>query len=380
MEIQDCLYHGISFKNIAKRIGKDPTTVSKEVKKHITCSKSLTSQTHADSVCPLLLRPPYVCNPCKRLRVACPYVKQMYYAKQAQEQYEETLSDARSGIPLTKAEFYEVDKVISTGVGKGQHVYHILKTHNLPVSSATVYRHINKGYLSVQRMDLPRAVKFKARTKKNADYIPTSAKKGRTYTDFTAYKDMNDVRSWVELDTVIGRIGGKVILTLDFTFCNFMVALLLDNKSAMEVSEKIRGLKERLAANDISFSEIFPVLLTDNGGEFSNIAAIENDASGNKGSLLFFCDPGCPNQKPRVEKNHTLFRDICPKGTSFDDFTQEMVNKIFSHINGVKRKNLHGKSPYEMFCFAHSKQLAGLLGISEVPAEEVIQTTKLIRK
>ena len=35
IEIQDCLFHGVSFKGIAKRIGKDPTTVSKEIKKHI---------------------------------------------------------------------------------------------------------------------------------------------------------------------------------------------------------------------------------------------------------------------------------------------------------------------------------------------------------
>ena len=35
IEIQDCLFHGVSFKGIGKRIGKDPTTISNEVKKHI---------------------------------------------------------------------------------------------------------------------------------------------------------------------------------------------------------------------------------------------------------------------------------------------------------------------------------------------------------
>ena len=39
-----------------------------------------------------------------------------------------------------------------------------------------------------------------------------------------------------------------------------------------------------------------------------------------------------------VEKNHTLFRDIVPKGKSFDKFTQDTVNLIFSHVNSVKRK------------------------------------------
>lgn len=35
IEIQSCLDHGMTFKAIAKRISKDPTTISKEVKKQL---------------------------------------------------------------------------------------------------------------------------------------------------------------------------------------------------------------------------------------------------------------------------------------------------------------------------------------------------------
>jgi hypothetical protein len=34
-EIQGCLNHGMTFKAIGQRIGKDQTTVSKEVKRHL---------------------------------------------------------------------------------------------------------------------------------------------------------------------------------------------------------------------------------------------------------------------------------------------------------------------------------------------------------
>jgi len=34
-EIQGCLDHGMTFKAIGQRIGKDQTTVSKEVKRHL---------------------------------------------------------------------------------------------------------------------------------------------------------------------------------------------------------------------------------------------------------------------------------------------------------------------------------------------------------
>ena len=95
---------------------------------------------------------------------------------------------------------------------------------------------------------------------------------------------------------------------------------------------------------------------------------------------MFFCDPYSPYQKPEIEKNHTLFRDIVKAGTSFDDFTQGTVNVIFSHVKSVKRAQFNGKSAYEMFCFTYSEKLATAMGIHRIPPEEVIQSTALLRK
>jgi len=182
------------------------------------------------------------------------------------------------------------------------------------------------------------------------------------------------------MDTVIGAIGGKVIMTFDFTLCNFMFGLLLDDKTALEAATKIRTLKDRLNANGVRFGDYFPLLLTDNGGEFANISAFTSDVNGEIETDLFFCDPFKSSQKPKVEKNHTLFRDIVPKGESFDSFTQQTVDLIFSHINSVKRKSLNGKTPFEMFSFTYGEKLPSLLGISTVPASEVIQSPKLLKK
>lgn len=59
---------------------------------------------------------------------------------------------------------------------------------------------------------------------------------------------------------------------------------------------------------------------------------------------------------------------IVPKGTLFDNFTQETVNTIFSHVNAVKRKQFNCKSAYELFCFTYSAELAELLGIRQIDA------------
>ena len=128
----------------------------------------------------------------------------------------------------------------------------------------------------------------------------------------------------------------------------------------------------------LRFGEIFPLILTDNGGEFSDVLAFENNGMGLKETGLFFCDPMQSCQKPRVEKNHTLFRDIVPKGNSFDDFTQDRVNLIFSHVNSVKRKCLNGKTPYELFSFTYGKLIADILGIELIQANQVIQSPLLL--
>ena len=386
IEIQGCLDKGMTFKAIAKRVGKDQTTISKEVKKHLVYTAS--KVTHRDKggnempppVCPRLLKTPFVCNPCDKKRYSCPYQKQRYVAKDAQREYESLLVTAREGIPLNQESFYTADRIITEGIRSGQHLYHILQSNDLDMSKSAVYRNLHKGYLSMSSIEFPRVVKFKLRRSKPAEYIPKAAKFGRTYADFLAHTEESEISSWVEMDTVIGRVGGKVILTLHFTFCNFMAGILLDNKSSAETSVKLLALKKAFAEKDISFGDVFPLALTDNGGEFADVFTIENDLHGAKETNLFFCDPYRSCQKPRVEKNHTLFRDIVPKGASFDGFTQDTVNLIFSHVNSVKRKILNGKSPYEVFVFTYGENVAELLGVRHVPPASVIQSPALLKK
>lgn len=384
-EIQSCLICGVSFKAIATRIGKDPTTVSKEVKKHITIVTPNIKRYDIDgkplenAICPKLLKAPFVCNGCKNHRRQCAFTKHLYYAKEAQKEYETLLVEAREGIPLNHAEFYQMDRIISNGMKNGQHIYHILQTNSLKVSLPTVYRHLHRGWLSASKFDAPRILKFKQRKQTPSEYIPKALKIGRTYADFSMYVKENDITSWVEMDTVIGRIGGKVVLTLHFTFCNFMVGILLDNKTAAEVSVKLASLKRKFTAAGLTLGDVVPLILTDNGGEFSDIFTIEQNLDGQKETALFFCDPMQSCQKPRVEKNHTLFRDIAPKGQSFDHFTQDTVDLVFSHVNAVKRKSLNGKSPYDIFAFTYGEMVAKIFGIISIPAEKVVQSPKLLQ-
>lgn len=378
IEIQECLSKGMTFKAIAKRVGKSPTTISREVKQRATLQRNGFVKTEAE--CPLLLKAPFVCNHCsKRTNRGCAHPRRTYIAKYAHEEYRTLLTEAREGIPLTKEEFYQHEKTISDAVRAGQHIFHAINANKLPVSKTTVYRHIHKGYYSIAPLDLPRAVKFKPRTRHCNNYVPKRVRVGRTYSDYLAHISENPYINTVEMDTVVGRNGGKVIMTFQFANVDFMFGILLENKSAAEAACKISSLKQKLMDAGFGFGDVFPLLLTDNGGEFACVSAFENSASGEKETSLFFCDPNASYQKPHVENNHSLFRFISPKGSSFDSFTQDTVNLIFSHVNGVLRKQFNGRSAYDMFTFTYSEKLASALGISRIEPQNVVQSPLLLK-
>ena len=111
-DIQLGLERGETFKAIGQLILKDPTTVSKEIKRN----RQVRDSTCDNLPCPLLDKAPFVCNGCPKRRQNCGYQKIFYLAKQAQKQYEQTLVEAREGTPLNSKTFWDMDKVISDGV------------------------------------------------------------------------------------------------------------------------------------------------------------------------------------------------------------------------------------------------------------------------
>ncbi|HEL2179708.1 TPA: helix-turn-helix domain-containing protein, partial [Streptococcus suis] len=88
------------FSAIAAKLGKDPSTISKEVRRNRVIKEN--SSTTNCEACPLLKKAPYVCNACPKKRGNCGYQKQFYYAKRAQLDYEAKLSDSRTGVALNK--------------------------------------------------------------------------------------------------------------------------------------------------------------------------------------------------------------------------------------------------------------------------------------
>ena len=246
-------------------------------------------------------------------------------------------------------------------------------------SDKTIYKLIDLGLLKVRNIDLPRKVRFRQRRKKTTIYkVDKNCLVGRIYEDFLEYLKNNPDTPIVQMDTVEGMKGGKVLLTIHFVGCSFMLVFIREHNDAQSVIDIFNYLQNILGIN--KFKELFILILTDNGSEFSNPLEIEFDSNtGEKRTQIFYCHPSSPYEKGSCEVNHELLRRILPKGTSFDDLTQKNINLMMSHINSYKRKKLNNVSPYTVFSNLYGENTTKLLGIQKIEPNKVNLSTTLLK-
>lgn len=398
------LTKGRNFTEIAKDLKKDRRTISREVQKHrfkkmpkgfdrnenlcknryeckkFDCSKK--DKCYEEDICYKLTGVPYVCNGCEE-KNKCRKIKYYYYSKFANDEYKEKLKNSRCGINLSKEDAYDIDKLIAPLIKeKHQSINHIYANHpdEIWFSRTTMYNYVDLGVFSFRNIDLPRKVKYKKRKENERQRIrrETAIRKGRTYEDFKEYIGKNPECSIVEMDTVEGIKGGKVFLTILFRQSKFMLIYLMENKT-MECVEKVfKEIKKKLGLE--RFKKLFEVILTDNGSEFFNPISIEKDEKTEEiVTHIFYCDPGASWQKGAIEKNHEYIRYVLPKGSSFDELTQEKMNILMSNINSTSRDTLNGKTPYEATLLIMNEEELETLGVTKILADEVNLSPKLLK-
>lgn len=420
-EIQNGLRHHRTFTEIAQIIGCSPDTISKEIRKHryskpsdskrfipnrckyrdtcrrrnvcdkkrgrkciIPCRECTSCNKlcpdYVDAPCPIATKAPYVCNACPKSRT-CFFEKYLYNAEYAHREYKETLRTSREGIDLTKDELVALDELVSPLIKKGQPIAHILANHGeeIPCKERTLYTYLSNGYLTAKSIDMRRSVRYKKRRKKGNEEVKTSPRKkaGHHYKDFQEWLAVDPSQRVVEMDTVEGRKGGKVLQTLFWRQEKLMLAYLLESKEMANTVGTLDRLEKVLGEE--AFRVMFPVILTDNGTEFADPDLFEFSEDGRRRTNLFYCEPRRSEQKGSLEKNHEYIRYVLPKGTSFDDLTQEKVLLLMSHINSTARPGLHGMSPMQLALQCFGKEAMERLGLTFIPSDEVNLTPKLLK-
>lgn len=326
-------------------------------------------------------KPPYACNGCREVK-KCTLTKTVYDALEAHRQATEKISQSRSGILSTEGEIARLNEILVPLVKQGQSIHQIYLNHKdeLMCSEKTLYNYVDGCLFDIRNIDLPRKVKYRPRYKKPELKVDRGCRVGRNYHDYEVYMEKHPDTAVVQMDSVIGSKGGKVLLTIYFVNVSLMLGFLREANTSQSVIDIYDGLYQKLGPS--GFTRLFPVILTDNGSEFSNLKKIEHgpEERGFQRTRIYYCNPSAPYQKAEIEVGHEFIRRIVPKGKSFDELTQEDVERMMDHINSYQRKKLNGKSPYEAFCFYYGEELAQKLGCQKVTAGDINLTPGLLKK
>lgn len=415
--IENELNKGTSFKDIAKFLCKDPTTISKEVKAHrlsdwyhkgtfynsknfcihryhcrktnacgkiilcgIKCAScptcNLTCKDFEKEQCARLDKAPYVCNGCPKKINHCTIAhKYTYNARFADRKYREKLSDSRSGVNITKHELHIKDSIISPLIEQGQSPYQIVTNHpELDLSVRTVYSYLDQGLFTARNIDLKRKVKFKPRKCHKSQITNRTVFINRNYQDFQALQ----LPFCTEMDTVhSSRESKKTLLTFFFTREKLFLAFLMNSCTEGAVHRVFNRLEKRLGTYE--FISTFEYILTDRGTEFGDPETLETGVNGIQRTSVYYCDPMRSGQKGGLEQAHTMLRMVLPKGTSFEFLTQWDVNLIVNHINSTPRESLDGRTPYSVAFETMGKDVLNAFQLRPINPDEVNLTPKLIR-
>lgn len=347
---------------------------------------------YVEDGCARLESPPFVCNGCKQMD-SCQLRKRIYRSADAQKSYKTLLVESRKGANITENELLKFDELLYRLTQNGQSVHAVMVNNSklFTVSEKTVYRYIDGGLLKTKNGDLPRKCKLRARKNKAVEHkVDAQCRIGRDKEAFAKFVAQHPGLPLVEMDTVEGVKGGKVLLTLMFFPTDFMLAFLLPDKTAASVCEVFVQIRNKLVGKfgkDVGLaimSEMFFIVVTDNGTEFTCPESIETDCDGNRVANVFYTDAYASYQKPHCERNHEFIRLVLPKGsyyflpTSFDGLTQDDVDTMMSHINSYVRDSLKDKTPYDLFTAKWGVEVADLFRVRKIPANEIVLKPKLL--
>lgn len=203
-----------------------------------------------------------------------------------------------------------------------------------PFSISTVYR-----YIKSDRFDgISRKTHLRRRGKfmlpRNSNY--NSIQPNRTIPDWPReIKERLRIGDW-EGDTVYGGVGKGLLVTQVDRKSRYLCAALLPKREAVLTRKTIVKMLKDLPVKSISL---------DNGSEFADFHELESQLH----TQVYFAEPHKPWQRGTNENTNDILRFFFPKGFDFHSITQDDVDFVVELLNNRPRKCLNWHTPAEMF-------------------------------
>lgn len=355
--ISSSIKHNLKLIQIANLLDLDPTSISKEVKRNrvpVNIGRDF-------KPCDKLNRWPFVCDNCKFKYGACRRNKLKYDPKIAQNKANANLINSRKGLDINSDDFKVIDEIIKNGIAEKKSLYQI-KNENaeqINKSLTTLYRYVNKGFLTTKRIDLPYAVKYKPRKhNKKYDYSNNFIdRSNHTYLDYLAFIHQNP-RAYVWQLDFLGSIktDSKSILSFILPELQFLLINIINNPNSHKVVKFFDNLEQLIGTEE--FKNLIPAILTDRDPCFCDIDGIcFSKITGEERCKLFFCDPYVSSQKPNIENANKQLRKYFPKKKSIMKYTSNDIKEINQVILNSPLRSIDGNTPKQAFIKVFNEEL-----------------------
>ena len=396
--IQASIEKGYSLAETALRIKKSPSSVYREITNNSYCKSARKTCSHCAKAC--VIKPkfilgecpefvpsfcgklsnfPYVCNTCEKKNF-CRNEKRYYNCEKANERAEKLKSYTRQKKKFNPTDriIKAIDNILKDRISKRQGLYHIWASTQIiheNMSERTLRRYIYAGFFEIKAHNLPNYVKL---SHKKKEYNPrkkldTIRLEHRTYKYYLEEINKSGRDYEFQYDSVIGlKSDTQSILTITHAQTNFQFGYLIEKGKTESVNSAISHLKSVFGSD---YKEIFKINLCDNGSEFDRFYLNESIHENVK---VFYTDPYKSYHKPECERNHEFIRFIFQKHTSLDNVKQGDLDLMFSHINSYIRKELGGKTPYELFAKQFGEEVVTKINIKKIKPENVNLTPSLL--
>lgn len=267
--------------------------------------------------------------------------KQGYRPKQA-EQLASQRRKEKSKPRLSKEIWHIVNDLLREDWSPEQISAWLAVNKNLQISHERIYQHIAHD----KRHGGTLYLHLRCRKKRKKRYGSTDRRgqlKNRVSIDHrpSIVEERSRIGDW-EVDTVIGRQGGAVLVTLAERKTRFSVIALAPDKRAESV-------KQALVQSLLPYQDQVHTLTCDNGKEF----ALHQEFANALQADCFFAHPYHAWERGLNENTNGLIRQYLPKGASFDTLDTQDVKAIMEKLNTRPRKSLGFKTPKELFLRDH---------------------------
>lgn len=205
------------------------------------------------------------------------------------------------------------------------------------IGVSTIYRYLKAGKLegvTVRGNLRRRGVPYVNRTE--SQKIHMTIKPNRIIPEWPEeIRDRSRIGDW-ECDTIAGNVGTGLITTMVDRHSRLLLAAKATSKRSTEHRQLILRMLEGMEVQSLSF---------DNGVEFAKHEELEKDL----GVLAYFAEPHKPWQRGTNENANGVLRFFFPKGSDFREVTQQKIDEVVAMLNNRPRKCLGWRTPAEVY-------------------------------